>query len=314
MTRKKRPRVEDLVFAAVGVARRDLVYVLAHPAEPAGREEGEPLAYLLQRTGEKWDVLPTQWEAALLAIQHDPIIVRAIGVGGEVVRIAGSAIAREYVDRGPDGPAATGWLRGARAIGPYVFVVGMGRQAYLHDDSGWRRIDQAIRASGTMGAPPGAAPQPLGLEAVDGTSERDVYAVGLQGEMFRYDGARFRKLDSPTNLALRDVRAVDPERCFVCGTAGILLRGAGDDFEAVDHRSTEANLYSLEWFREQLYVASLKAVYRLAGDALVPVDLGIPGLTAGNLHAADGVLWSCGARHLAFTTDGVAWTPVTVAL
>jgi hypothetical protein len=180
----------------------------------------------------------------------------------------------------------------------------MGRQAYVRDDGGWRCIDQAIREQ---------SPQPIGLEAVDGTSERDVYAVGLEGEIFRYDGARFRKLDSPTNIALRDVRTVDRDRVFVCGTAGILLRGAGDHFEAVDHRSTNENLYALEWFRERLYVASLKAVYRLDGDALVPVDLGIPELTAGSLHAADGVLWSCGASHLAYTTDGVTWTPVTVA-
>ncbi len=292
------------VFSSVGVARRDLAYVLAHPAEPDALDEDDPLSYLLQRTGKEWDALPIDWEAPILAIEREPLVVNAIGIGGEVLRLAGGNVSGEYVDPDPDAPEALGWLRGARAIGPCVFTVGMGRQVYVREGGGWRCIDQAIRQQG---------PQPVGFEAVDGTSERDVYAVGLEGEIFRYDGARFRKLDSPTNIALRDVRAVARDRVFVCGTAGILLRGAGDHFEAVDHRSTEENLYALEWFREQLYVATLKAVYRLDGDALVPVDLGIPDLTAGSLHAADGVLWSCGARHLASTTDGMTWTPVTVA-
>jgi hypothetical protein len=298
------PNVQDLVFSVVGVARRDLVYVVAHPRdEAAAEDDGTPLTYLLQRTDEDWDVLPIDWPAPILAIQHDPAVVHAIGIGGEVLRLAGDDVSGEYIARGNDGPSGMGWLRGARAIGRHVFAVGMSRQAYVRDDAGWRTIDRAVRERGPA----------IGLEAVDGTSERDVYAVGLGGDIVRYDGSDLRKLQSPTASTLRDVRAVDRARCFACGTGGVLLRGAGDRFEVVDHRSTKANLYALEWFGGRLYVASLKTVYRLEGDALLPVDLGVPDLTAGSLHASEGRLWSCGARHLAFTEDGARWTRVDVA-
>jgi hypothetical protein len=302
---RQKPKVEDLVFSTVGVARRDRVYVLAHPAEPDDLEEGDARSFVLLHNGTKWNVMPTELEVPILAIEREPLVVRAIAISGEVIRIAGREITRESVSTEPDGPARIGWLRSARAIGPCIFAVGIARQAYCHDAAGWRRIDHDVREQGV---------RPIGFESVDGTSERDVYTVGLGGEIFRYDGTRFERLESPTTQTLHDVRAAGPDHVFACGAGGVLLRGTGSRFTLVEHRATDANLYALEWFREHVYVASLTRIYRAEDDALVPVDLGIDALTTGSLHASDGVLWSCGARHLAWTADGIAWNEVSVSL
>jgi hypothetical protein len=118
-------------------------------------------------------------------------------------------------------------------------------------------------------------------------------------------------MESPTNVALQRVRCVDGHTVYACGAAGVLLRHEEDKVQIVAPSSTEENLYGLEWFRGELYVAGLKSLFILKGDDLVPVNVKFgKGVTFGDLHAADGALWSFGARHLLRTDDGVRWTQV----
>ena len=93
------------------------------------------------------------------------------------------------------------------------------------------------------------------------------------------------------------------------GAGGTLLRGSADGFEVIAQGSTSANLYGLEWFEGKLYVAALTALYVLEDDALQTVDAGLgDGVTFGDLHTNDGVMWSVGARHILTTEDGSSWT------
>jgi len=298
----------ELVFSCVGVASRNLVFVTAHPDDGRKSSESQPATYVLRYHGEDWDVIELDWPGPILAVRASPLEVNVIGIGGEVLTGDGETFREKQIDNADAGPRYAGYLRGARYVGAQLFAVGMSRQAYCRDDDDreWRRIDQAIRQRG-QGV--------LGLEAVDGFSETDVYMVGLGGEMFRYDGTAFRKLDSPTTFSLRDVRCGAPNRVFACGPGGVLLQGSGDHFLSIDHKATDGDFYSIEWFRDALYVASLRRVYRLEDARLVPLDFGHgTEATAGHLHAADGTLWSCGAKHLSFTQDGTTWTPVRVTL
>jgi hypothetical protein len=69
------------------------------------------------------------------------------------------------------------------------------------------------------------------------------------------------------------------------------------------------DLWGVHTFNGELFVASSKAVYQLHDGALEKASIGSEGTgSASFLAAADGVLWSVGNRHLAFTSDGKVWT------
>lgn len=250
----------------------------------------------------KWSSRHLRWTAIRLSITPGPH-VNALGPGGEFLSFApGVPATDELIDDGPEGVKFRGPMRDLRFIGNHLYAAGMSRQVYRREGPGrWSRAD-----AGTV--------QPLGdltvagFNAIDGLSEDDFYGVGFGGEIWRRRKGKWKQLDSPTNVVLSRVRVVNPELAYAVGQRGVLLRGAGDTWEVVDHQSTEEDLWSVEWFHDELYVASDRAVYRLtASGSLQEVDMGLgDDRTYYDLHANDGVLWSIGPKHLSWT-DGTRW-------
>jgi hypothetical protein len=91
----------------------------------------------------------------------------------------------------------------------------------------------------------------------------------------------------------------------------VILRGTGDDWEQIHQTETEDDLWGMEWFQDNLYVASEDTVYRLeiTGD-LTSVTDGVLDY-CGHLHANDGVMWSFGTKQVAWTDDVQNWHDVT---
>jgi hypothetical protein len=86
------------------------------------------------------------------------------------------------------------------------------------------------------------------------------------------------------------------------------------DFEAglgltlpEDYTPGIGDLWDAEWYLGALYVVSEKNIYRLLdNNCLKPLSI-TAASSFGHLHAKDGVLWSFGTGHLAFTSDGETW-------
>jgi hypothetical protein len=152
-----------------------------------------------------------------------------------------------------------------------------------------------------------------GFMSMHGLDEFDLYAVGFNGEIWRRLNAVWQPLSSPTNVVLHCVRMLAHDKVYVCGQRGVILRGNGRYFEAIDAGFMEDDLWSLQEFRGAVYLASERALYRLRpDDSLEEVDTGLDEKrTYGHLHANDGVMWSFGSKHLAWTEDGRTWHDAT---
>ncbi len=263
---------------------------------------------MLQYKGGNWVHRNVGWGAvAVTAVTKPNVEVIAVGAEGAILRGVPTGFSEEHIDPSKSGPEFNGQIRDARFIGSKVVAVGMSRQAYRREQAGqWVHIDQGMAAKPS---------DMVGLNGVDGFGPNDLYAVGLKGEIWCYDGKGWYQQESPTNVALHRVRCVAAKKVvYACGAAGTVLRGTVDGFEAIAQEGTSDNLYGLEWFEGKLYLAGLKALYVLDEDALEPVDVGLGGgVTFGDLHVNDGVMWSVGARHLLYTEDGTTWTQVFYA-
>jgi hypothetical protein len=242
-----------------------------------------------------------RWHAkALLPLDAQTLVVvgewgqfDVFGAGGQTHH----QISTEKGDAKERGP-----LRRGAVIERTPVVVGMDRQVYRwKGNSSWETIEQ--------GLPPGN-PKVVGFEAIGGFSLADVYAGGWDGELWHYNGKSWRPVDTPTSAIIVNLCCAGDKNVYACGRTGLLLRGREDRWEVVELEGEQDDFWGIAWFKERLYLSSMRKVYVLDRDRLVPVDFGEEEASSFyHLTATKDILWSIGPKDvLAF--DGNAWTRI----
>ena len=212
---------------------------------------------------------------------------------GEVFTYVGGTKTREKLSPKPID------LRCCAAIAGYAYAGGMKRQVY-------RRAGEAEWVA--MHAPEGKKDDVVGFEAIDGFDEKEIYAVGWEGEIWQLVKKKWVERSSPVNVILTGVECAPDGNVYVCGQGGTLLRGRNDTWEQLEQENVEDDLWDLCWFKKKLYVASMTFLYQLDGDELTPVNFGKDAPdSCYKLTEAGGVLWSVGQEDL-FSFDGRTWT------
>ena len=193
-----------------------------------------------------------------------------------------------------------GRLLRTRTIGRTVLICGMSGQLLARTRGVWRRID-----GGLLGT------DRLDFEDIDGSSLTDLYAVGVEGAIYHFDGKKWRDTHSPTNRSLSSVRCVSNDDVYVCGDAGLLLHGnARRGWRVLAEDCIDDNLWGLALYKRRPYVASSGGIYVYDGEDLKLLDTGDVELTSINrLDATPDGLWSFGIKQIAWF-DGEKWHEV----
>ena len=296
------PRFSGLSIGTGVVRYSDLSYLIT--PNDAAISEGYTGSLLFTLDRGTWGAGTVEWLACSGTVCHVPAErYLVLGTDGSVRASGGGAVKEEapIASCGVD-PRKRGPLREVRGIAKgRAYAVGTCRQAYVRDgEDQWKCIDQSAQVGDT----------PItdtSFESIDGFSEQEIYTVGWEGEIWKYDGSFFTQQNSPTNLALYKVRCASDGFAYACGQLGTLLRGRDDQWEVIEHESTKEDLWGMEVFDGQLYVSSTHFVYRLEDGKLKPVDFGddVP-QTCYHLSGADGIMWSIGPKDV-MEFDGSNW-------
>jgi hypothetical protein len=263
-------------------------------------KQGIPYGFLAVRRGTDWlEGGYTHWDAATLAVTQHPLNQFVmIGHQGQVHLTGAGDRHAETIADGAFSPKDFGMIRGSRNIGGTVLACGMKKQVYRREDANrWVCISPDIIGG----------PGVHGFEAIDGFAADDIYAVGWNGEIWRYDGSTWHQCDSPYGGLLVDVCCAGDGRVYAIGRDQTLVVGRGDAWTA---RGTElpVELSSLCWFQGKLYAASTRDIFVLDDTGqFVPIAIpdDFPG-TCGALATNGHILASAGERDL-FTFDGTTW-------
>ncbi|MEE9129612.1 MAG: hypothetical protein V3T84_06300 [Phycisphaerales bacterium] len=284
------------------VARKDLVGIVTYLEELEGTDAEHTRFYML---GDHWSHLEIDHEIVSMVkhlIKPDTPSWQLLSKRGVVVGLTAAGVVQEEIKDAGTGPQSYGYLSQIREIDGTLYTCGMCRQVYKRSGRGWVHMDDGILAPRES--------VDFCLESIDGTDEANLYAVGWKGEIFHFDGKKWDKISSPTNLDLERVRCAGPDLVYICGQNGVLLRGSGSTWEAFQDDDFDEDLWGLEIFNDMPYVAWRGGLLRFDGAGLIPVETGLePPIDGGRLHAADGLLWSFGEEHLA-CFDGKKWERV----
>lgn len=288
-----------LTGLSLGPARCALI-IHPYDTEDAERELPSVLLQIEQGTVQSNTVLP--FIAASLVDTPEGLIV--VGRLGQVARFrSGQRFEEEIV-----GPDDFGFLVEARSIGDRLYVVGMGRQVYVRDNGGqWSRADSGVLDQNAD------IDRMTGFRSVDAVSSQEIFAVGLEGEIWRHSAGIWRQEPSVTNLILEQVRAGGDGEVYIAGQMGTLIKGHHTVWSVLDQTETESDFWGLEWFQGDLYLAARDTLLCLPKGQLPLRPVPVAGCNSfGVLSAGHGALWSFGATEAHWTSDGARWHSVEV--
>ena len=196
-----------------------------------------------------------------------------------------------------------GYVLRIREVCGKLYVCGASSQIYRRDAKGWVHFDEGVLDRRDP-------LEAIALSDIDGTSGKDIYAVGEKGCVWHHDGISWGKLAVPALHNLKAVRCVSSGEVYIVGYEGTLLKGSGETWSNVSNTEIRNHFWDIEVYNGVAYLAALEGLYAFNGREITPVDTGLsPVPDAYRLHASDGVLWSFGARNLCFF-DGKKWTYV----
>lgn len=292
--------LSGLVIRTAVVRLPDVGYIIA--CDPQKEEKDIPHAITFRWNAGAFTQGDRNYNAHTACIVESPEagLVDASERGYYSITTRGGMTSGDILESGGSPPLAprTGGIRSVSQVGTQAYAVGYGGMVYRLDGvRTWKRIDDGL-------------PDHLKLETIHGFDASDLYAVGLHGEVWQFNGTGWTKRELPTNGNLNAVKCAGNGVVYIGGYGGILVRGRGEIWDVVDHQETEDHIWDIEWFEGELYLSTMHGVYRLVGEELVPVDFGKNRpRSCYQLSSAKGVMWSNGEYDI-MSFDGRRWSRV----
>lgn len=275
----------------------DKVYVLAY----SEREEG---SRIFRWTG-MWDNYYVPCKAVgISAVKYPQPEIITLCLGGEIHSAGPGGFSLDEVDTGPRSPVHVGILRCISTIDNEVYVTGLGRQVYKRLSSReWVRLDEEI-------VEPIGSEEINGFESIDGYSSNEVYAVGMNGDSWEFDGLNWKKIYGLTNVVLEKVVCAPDGFVYMAGQLGILIKGRRDQWEIVGQDICDDTVWDLAWFQDKLWLSTVNALYIYEKNEFIKVDMKEFNKSSFRYLAGnDEVLWSIGSKDILVNKDGI-WSAI----
>jgi hypothetical protein len=300
-------RFTDKCSILAGAAGQDdvaLVTVMNDGLAEERQQHAIPLVYrqgAWMLAGEE-KVLP--WLAAGIATTYnDSMAFTVVGWAGQVLVVEDQSSRREAIQRNGDSVSI---MRSVAAIDNSVYAAGMRRQVYRRPGSDdWMPIDDGVAYHGDE--------LTVGFNAIDGYTEKEIYAVGLGGEVWMQAEGAWHDVGIPTNVHLHAVCCAGNGKVYVGGRSGVLIRGRHDSWEFLDLQTDEP-IWAMHWFRNELYLLLGRRIHQGADGKIRRLENDIVGdEDFHSLSSAGGKLWVFGRKKIV-QYDGSSWRELDCVL
>ncbi len=138
------------------------------------------------------------------------------------------------------------FIRSSKVIENTLYACGMDGLVIKRKSLGnWDNITPTLEGQDTI----------FGFEDISGFSEDEIYAVGWKGEIWRYNGKKWFKINSPTTKNLNAITCAKNGVAYIVGDNGIMLQGRQDSWEILDTERHE-NLWDVCNYNGEVFVST----------------------------------------------------------
>ena len=196
-------------------------------------------------------------------------------------------------------------LSEVKRVGNTFYAVGMRRQVYCKNVSSgkWKPIDKGVVVER-------AGEEIAGFLSLDGFDEKEIYSVGYRGDIWRFDGSKWNKIESPTNVLLETITCAFDGQVYIGGDDGTILIGRYETWKFLEQEITDDHIMSSVYFGDRAYFSTETGIiFSFDGknfEDVTPSDKLKWFGTTGYLASNDKKLLSIGMSDI-LTFDGKKW-------
>lgn len=252
------------------------------------------------------------FEAVDLEIARaQPLRVEVLGRDGEVGVFDDGVASLETLEPG----TALGPMRRMVRVFGRVLCCGMQRHVFVRDASGrWIRFDAGLAATGDEAVDldariAGMARSDGGINAVVEAGTHALLAVGMRGEIWRFEDRSWRAVASPTRAMLTDATVLENGDAVACGLRGTLLQCRDGAWSAIaDDAPSKLAFRSIAAFAGRVFVADGQALRAVDHGSLRLVDVGAEStVPCSRVVAGEGEILALAGQEVWVSHTGTDW-------
>lgn len=153
----------------------------------------------------------------------------------------------------------------------------------------------------------------VGFSAMDGFSSADIYAGGEKGDVWHYNGEKWRRIDVPANFFIHTITCAEDGKVYMAGYTGGILVGREDSWKLLDESGGKI-FGSSAYFNGVMYFSGDSGLHYLKDEKLkaykFPKDSpSIYSYKGGCVASSKDTLLVCSEQE-ALVFDGVEWKEI----
>jgi len=298
--------VSEFTIVAGDVQGEEVFRVIAFIDQLREKNSTSCGVYKHDSSDDKWVIFNLDWSGIGLSVIREPdVTLVIISEFGNILLAGRDNYKIITVSPGLEGPEGYGPLREIYAIGSSAYIVGMSRQIYrISYDGSWEIFEEGI-------VRPSLIKDVCGFNAIHGVSEKLLYVVGFNGEIWVNEGGGWRQVESPTNVVLNCVRVMKSGNVFIGGQNGILLEGSEGLF-LVKETGVDEDIWSMDSFNNALYFCTEKKLFVINDNKVSRVDVGVNHDVFRSIRSQDNVICIFGPKIILKSRDGKKWKRISL--
>ncbi len=195
-----------------------------------------------------------------------------------------------------------GGISRLRTIDGLLWGCGLGRTVIVREGRNqWRYLTDVIPYDYDKEKSGG------GFEDMDGFSAQDMYAAGGQGDVWHYDGTKWRRLPFPSNMDLYTVCCAGDGFVYIGAESGSVFKGRGNEWKLISRGKMSLPFRDMVWHQGKVWGTSDYGLWVVEKDKVKEAD--VPDKVracSGHLSVGDGVMLLAGIYGAALH-DGESW-------
>ncbi|MCG8426036.1 MAG: hypothetical protein MI754_01610 [Chromatiales bacterium] len=199
----------------------------------------------------------------------------------------------------PNNPLRGG-IRRVKTLGEYVYICGGNR-------SFGKRLGKGEWFSHNAGFPETAGTNNNeGFEDFDGFSEDDIYAAGGKGDVWHFNGQKWRQIPFPTNAWVKAVCCGGDGNVYISCYEGLTFMGRENRWKKIHNGGIYLGWRDMVWYEDRVWCSNDNGLWTIRNGRVeyqrdLPSEISV---CSGHLYTNDGVLLMAGMGGAAFLENG----------